>query len=55
MQGSSRDVFAAMWPEGTYVRRFYENREPRAPVRAGIKAPLDTEMMRLIQRVSHAC
>ena len=31
-----------LWPEGTYVRRFYENRKPRAAVGAGVIAPHGT-------------
>lgn len=38
-----------LWPEGTYVRRFYENRKPR------VKAPLDTGMSAPEPRASHAC
>ncbi len=44
-----------LWPEGTYVRRFYENRKPRAAVGAGIKAPLDTEMSAPEPGAFHAC
>lgn len=44
-----------LWPEGTYVRRFYENRKPRAAVGAGIKAPLDVEMSAPESRAAHAC
>ena len=33
-----------LWPEGTYVRRFYENRKLRAAVGAGVIAPHGTGM-----------
>ncbi len=44
-----------LWLEGTYVRRFYEDRKPRTAVGAGIKAPLGTEMSAPELRVSHTC
>lgn len=46
---------AEMWPGGTYVRCFYENRKPRAAVGAGLKASLDTEMSAPETRASRAC
>lgn len=44
-----------LWPEGTYVRRFYENRKPRAAVGTGIKAPLYLQMGAPESKVSNAC
>lgn len=42
-----------LWPEGAYVRRFYENRIPRAVVGTGVKAPPGTGMSAPEPRVSH--